>query len=272
MASSAAKGDELPVRSPRGALKGSGRPDSIRVEGEAPGVLALHGFGGTPLEVELVPQTARDLGLRALAPLLPGHGTHADELARTRFSDWAAAADAAFDELTSGGEPAIVTGLSLGSVLATHLAVTRPERVRALVLLANAFWLASPFPSLVLGAIDALGIPDFRLPKVAADIADPEARRTHLTYGEHPVHAAVEVRRVGALIRRRLPEVRVPTLILHGARDRVCPVQNADRVAHRLGVSDVRVVILPRSRHILTRDLEKKTVASELASFFRRFM
>jgi esterase/lipase len=71
-------------------------------------------------------------------------------------------------------------------------------------------------------------------------------------------------------MRERLAEVKVPTLILHGARDRVCSVANAERVRALLGTRDVRVVILPRSRHIITRDLERETVARELRGFFRR--
>lgn len=267
MASSGARAEG---RSSRGSLKGPGSPAPIRLAGRAPAVLAIHGFGGTPLEVELVTEVAGALGRQAFAPLLPGHGTHADELARTRWLDWVRAVEVALDEVTSAGEPALVLGLSLGSLLATHLAVTRPEKVKALGLLANAFWLSAPFPAWALEAVARLGLPDFRMPKVAADIADPVARRTHLTYGEHPVHAAVEVQRAGALMRERLSEVRVPTLIVHGQRDRVCPSANAQRVATRLGTSDVRVVMLPMSRHILTRDLERVRVAQELRAFLER--
>ena len=266
MASSAGKA------SGRGRLVGPGDPSPVLVDGAAPAVLGIHGFGGTPLEVGLVADVARAAGRRVHLPLLPGHGTHADELARVRWEDWSAAVEAALDRVSSPGEPCVVVGLSLGSVLATHLAVTRPERVRALVLLANAFWLSAPFPAWALRLVGALGLPDFRMPKVAADIADPEARRTHLTYGEHPVHAAVEVERAGARMRARLGDVRIPTLLVHGARDRVCPVRNADRVAERLGTRDVRVVILPRSRHILTRDLERAEVARELTRFLERWV
>jgi carboxylesterase len=264
MASSAVKASD------RGRLIGPGDPAPVFEDGDTPAVLGIHGFGGTPLEVELVADVARTLGRRVHLPLLPGHGTHSEDLARTRWQDWAEAVEAALDRVSPSGEPAVVVGLSLGSVLATHLAVTRPERVRALVLLANAFWLAAPFPAWALRAVGALSLPDFRLPKVAADIADPEARRTHLTYGEHPVHAAVAVERAGAAMRSRLSEVRVPTLVLHGARDRVCPVANAERVASRLGTRDVRVVVMPRSRHILTRDLERAEVAAELRRFLER--
>ncbi len=237
------------------------------MNGLLPGVLGIHGFGGTSEEVRLVVDVAAELGRKALAPLLPGHGTHADDLAKTRFSDWVLAAERSLEEL---GAPSIVVGLSLGSLLATHLAVTQSSKVRGLVLLANAFWLKSPFPAWPLGAVSRLGLPDFRLPKVAADIADPEARRTHLTYGEHPVRAAAEVQRAGVLMRERLQEVRVPTLIVHGKRDRVCSVANAERVRERLGSTDVRVVILPRSRHIITRDVDRDLLAKELRAFLRR--
>jgi carboxylesterase len=267
MGSSAAK---VKSKSARGALKGPGDPAPIRVAGNAPGVLAIHGFGGTPLEIALVTDVARSLGHAALAPLLPGHGTHADDLALARFEHWSAAAEAALDELAPAGGPAIVVGLSLGSVLATHLALAHPDRVKGLVLLANAFRLKAPFPDWALYCVERFKIPDFRVPKVAADIADPEARRTHLTYGEHPAHAAVAVRRAGPLVESRLGEIRVPTLIVHGARDRVCPVANATRVASRLGSHDVKVVILPRSRHIVTRDVERAAVERELRAFIER--
>jgi carboxylesterase len=248
-------------------LVGDGDPSPIRVSGKGPGVLALHGFGGTPLEVELVVDVARGLGLAALAPLLPGHGTEVSDLARTRFEDWERAAGAAFDDLADGHGPLIVAGLSMGSLLAARLAARRADRTRGLVMLANALWLTAPFPAWALSAVAALRIRDFAVPKLAADIADPVARRTHLSYAAQPVHAAIEVQRGGGLVRADLPRVRCPVLIAHGARDRVCPVSNARRAAALLGSADKRVVVLPRSRHIITRDLERALLERELAGF-----
>jgi carboxylesterase len=256
---------------PSGDLVGPGSPRALELDGAAPPVLALHGFGGTPLEVELVVDVARALGLAASAPLLPGHGTHARELAKSTWKDWEAAAAQAFERLAARG-PVLVTGLSLGSLLAAHLAATRPERVRALVLLANAAWLSAPFPRWPLEAIRALGVRDFWMPKAGPDIADPQARRTHLTYDAQPVHAAFEVLDAGRLVRAELGRVTCPTLIVHGARDRVCPVSNAHRAAGLVGTSDRRVVILPRSRHIVTRDVDRAELERELTQFFSHFI
>ncbi len=84
------------------------------------------------------------------------------------------------------------------------------------------------------------------------------------------MRAAIDLERSGRLMRARLAEVRCPTLLIHGARDRVCPVSNAWRVASLLGTNDVKVVILPRSQHIITRDVERADVARELRAFYTR--
>lgn len=252
-------------------LTGSGDPSPITIPGRSPTVLAIHGFGGTPLEVALVTEVAASIGLAAHAPLLPGHGTTARELAKTGFADWSAAAGAALDRVTKSGEPAIVAGLSLGSLLAIHLAAARPDDVRALVLLANATRLASPFPSWPLRIVDRLGLGDFSVPKASADISDPAARATHLTYRSQPVHSAIQVLKAGERAEQLLGKIRCPTFIAHGRRDHVCPVSNAQRVSSQLGTADQRTVILPRSFHIITRDVDQDILKYELRRFLRRF-
>ena len=243
-------------------------PAPIFLSGRAPGVVAFHGFGGTTREIELCAQVAGDLGLAAIAESLPGHGSHARDLAQTRFLDWTRGAEQTFLKFAGEG-PVIAVGLSLGSLLAAHVAITYPTRVAGLVMLANAAWLSPPLAwSLRVGG--ALRIPDFLMRKKGSDIADPEARSSQIAYTADPVHAAIDLERSGRSMRERLGEVRCPTLILHGARDRVCPVKNAWRVANLLGTRDVRVVILPRSHHIITRDVERLDVARELRAFYTR--
>lgn len=256
MASSAARVE-------RGRLRGDLPVRELEVAGAAPRVLALHGFGGTPLEVEAVLDAARRLGLGGLAPLLPGHGTHAKSLAAMRFPDWSDAAERALDR---AGAPVVLAGFSLGSLLALDLAQRRPKDVRGLILLANAVWLTAPFPSWALSVVHRLRIPDFlmkRRPK--------RYSLTHVSYDAHPVHAAIDVQRNAARIRAELERVRCPTLILHGALDSTCPVSNAWRVAQRLGNADCRVVIFPRSRHVLTCDVEQDDVRREVDAFLARF-
>jgi carboxylesterase len=254
----------------RDGLMGVGDPSPLRVSGNDPPVLALHGFGGTPLEIALAVEVAEGLGLRAYAPLLPGHGTRASDLAKTGYADWLRGASEALDALARPGAPVIVIGLSLGSLLAAELAATRPHDVRAIGMLANATRLAVPFPDWALRAVEALRVPDFSLPKAGADIADPEARATHLTYELQPVHCALEVLHAGERVERMLPRVTAPAFIAHGKGDHVCPVANAERVRKQLGSVDKQVLILPRSWHIVTRDYDREALRVELRRFIQR--
>lgn len=240
------------------------------VPGVAPAVLALHGFGATPQEVLLVLEVAQELGLRALAPLLPGHGTTVQELAQTRWADWRRGANEALDALGPG--PSLVVGSSMGSLLALELALERPANVLALGVLASPIRLPTPFPSLALRLWCAAGAPDFNLPKAAPDIRDPVLRNSQVTYEAQPCYAGNEVRLAGERLRTRLHEIRCPAFIAHGERDHVCPVSNARLIYRRLGTPawEKQLLILPRSYHIITRDLERGVLRGALYHFLAR--
>lgn len=249
----------------------SGRPEAaaIEIEGAHPSVLCIHGFTGVPQEVAIGCEVAQGLGLRARAPCLRGHGSSSDELARTRYQDWYQSVVSTFDDLRKTG-PVIVVGLSLGSIIATELVLSAPGDVSGLVLLANAFWLQAPYPAWGLDLADRFDVPDFSVKKGASDYGDEQAGATHVSYNVQPIRAAASVLRAGQRVRQELHRVHCPTLILHGAKDRVCPVENSWRVAEMLGTTQTQVVVLPRSHHIVTRDRERDQVRSQLRSFFQR--
>jgi carboxylesterase len=257
-------------RRPFGTLIGVGDANTLVVPGRAPRVLAFHGFTGTPQEVALVLDAARELGLGAEAPLLPGHGGRVSELSPLRFADWLAAAEHHYARLAAGG-PVVVAGLSMGSLLALQLAANHPSTTVAVIAIANAMWLKQPWPTLPLKLIDRLRLPDFSLGKSAPDLGDAEQRALHLTYNAQPIRAAVSLLRAGEALSAQLHRVKAPTLLLHGALDAVAPVENAWRVAVRLGALDKRTVIYPRSRHILTRDVERDAVRADILQFLGRF-
>jgi esterase/lipase len=69
------------------------------------------------------------------------------------------------------------------------------------------------------------------------------------------------------IVGRRLGEIQCPTLILHGARDRVCPKANVALVAAALGTRDVRTRIYAKSAHLIAADHDRVDVADSVASF-----
>jgi carboxylesterase len=259
----------------RGRLVGQGDPSAISMEGDPkrPGVLAFHGFAGTPKEVQILCDRAAHIGLSALAPRLSGHTASVSDLMNVGWSDWTGDAKKALDDLTARTNgKVVVAGLSLGALVASHLAATMPVRVAGLVVLANAVWLRLSSFRLPLSLLERLGLFDnrFYLPKHGADIRDPVARSAHLTYELNPIRSAIEVVRAGRVVRAELSRVTCPTLIIHGRLDRVCPVDNALYFAQHVGTADVEVQIMPRSGHIVSVDVDRLDVARAIDSFLGR--
>jgi carboxylesterase len=259
----------------RQGLVGRGDPSAIVVEGdeERPAVLAFHGFAGTPKELRVVADAALRAGIAARVPRLVGHTDNIRDLMNVKWEDWVDEARAKLAELArrKNGK-VIVAGLSLGALIATHLAAIEPGKVAGLAVLGHATWLHFTSFALPLGAFERLELFDnrFYLPKDGSDIRDPIARRAHLTYALNPVKSAIEVLRAGRVVRAELHRVVCPTLVIHGRLDRVCPVENAYRFAHRLGTGDVTVRIMPGSGHIVSVDIDRAEVGRALDAFLAR--
>lgn len=253
-----------------GALRGAGIVGEVDVAGRSPALLALHGFGCVPDEVELLSSIGTKLGLRTRAPLLPGHGQTVEVFAQTRYPEWFAAAEKVFLEL-SEKTPAIVGGQSMGAVLALDLASRYPERTAGVILLANAVRLASPFPGAALTLTRLLRVPDFALPKWGgSDIQDPVNRKLHTTYEAQPMYAAHSLQRAGKDVLSRSMRVTCPAFIAHGALDRTTPPSNVWLVADNLGTTDVEVHVFPNSGHILTKDLDREVLIPRVEAFVKR--
>ena len=84
--------------------------------------LLLHGYGGSPFEVEPICRALKAAGYHTSAPLLPGHGTSVDDFKKTFFPDWLGCAEKALLDLQKKHDQTMVIGFSMGGALALHLA------------------------------------------------------------------------------------------------------------------------------------------------------
>jgi carboxylesterase len=213
-------------------------------------LLLLHGFTSHPLlTLGPLPQVLREAGFAVSQPALPGHGTRPEDLLKVRWQDWLLAAREAYAALP---EPRGVVGLSMGALLAAHLAAERPTR--ALVALAPALALKSPLAPLA--PLLAWLIPRFPGPD---SIRDPELKKANPNYPYFPTRSVLELL---ALMRRTpevLPKVQAPALVVEAGQDRV--VQGVRRYYELLGSPRKDYRVFPESGHDLLLDRDRETVA-----------
>jgi pimeloyl-ACP methyl ester carboxylesterase len=245
--------------------------------GEGPPLVLVHGLGGAAVNfADLAPLLARRH--RVLALDLPGHGGTEPLPELDGLGDLAAhvAATAARENML----PAAVVGYSMGGVVALRLAVSRPEAVSALALVAPGgivsqtrrarIWLTvvaavrpAAIAALVRGAIARR--PNLRLPVFGYwGAEDPRGLTPRSVLGflqaqrEH-----TDVRGAASALLRDDPRldldrVGCPVLLVWGARDRLVPLADGFEYARRLRCP-IRVV--PAAGHLVVGEYPAETAA-----------
>jgi carboxylesterase len=251
----------------------NGRIEAIERAGHGPVVVLVHGFTGTPWELEPLVDALAGAGYAVRAPLLPGHGESPAALARATWEQWRTHIEREVDRALDVHTHCIVVGFSLGSLLALAVGASRQHRgVIALGALATALEL-DPLVQRGLALAEALGrlVPGINVPKVrGSDVRDPDAKRHNPAYRTQPLRAAREILRGQRAVKEVLANITVPVLVVHGRADETTPLSASMALVAACERAPVELRVLPRSAHLLGRDVEFGAVCEAVVSFVER--
>jgi carboxylesterase len=241
------------------------------------GALLIHGFTGSPFEVRLLGESLAGAGHAVEGPLLAGHGGTTADLARSRWPDWLASAEAALDRLRGRAEKLVICGLSMGALVTLELARRRAAELSCIAALSPALFLGDASVRFVNFSRRVPLIQRIAFPKIAgSDLADPEMRRINgVAQGAAwmSVAALTSMVELGEEVRSHLHEIRLPILLAHSRRDHTVPFACMEAVAQGVSTprSHVRQLILERSYHVITLDLEREIVFKAVAEHIREY-
>ena len=241
-------------------------------------ILLIMGLGGSShMWWRLLPH----LAARHRAIVFDNRGTgDSDRVGgRLTMADLVADALAVLD--AAGEERAHIVGVSMGGMVAQHLALDHRDRVRSLVLGCTTAGGGGREPSpgagrlLATAALRPLLGPRRTFPLVAPALYAERTRRERpervaedlCRRVEHAAPAWTTYAQLGAVAghdtRARLPELAgLDTLVLHGAEDALVPAARGRELASR--IPGARLVLLPSCGHMLTTDDEAGTANAVL--------
>ena len=233
-------------------------------DGNEVGVLMCHGFTGCPQSLRPWAQALAGAGYTVRLPLLPGHGSTWQELNRTRWPDWYAAASTVLDELNGRCRAVVVTGLSMGGALALRLAAQRGRDVTGVIVINPA--VKAEDPRLRLLPVMQYLLPS--LPGIGSDIKKPGGHE--LAYSRNPLRALYSLTRLWADVVPDLPRVNQPLLLLRSVEDHVVPTSSSALVLRQVSSGDVQEVLCEDSYHVATLDNDFELIVKQSQAFIER--
>ena len=231
-------------------------------DGGPVGVLVLHGFTGSPRTVRPWAEHLAAAGLTVRAPLLPGHGGTWQELAKTGWTDWYAAAERAFTELSAHCDQVFVAGISMGGCLAFRLAQTRGDQVSGLVVVNPS--LAGDSPLIPFTPVLKYLIRS--VPSIGGDIKKPDAQEG--ASKRTPVASVATLPAMWKTTVAELSSVTQPVLVYRSTEDHVVGPRSMAVLTAALPAAEVRP--LANSYHVATLDNDAPEIFDGTLAFVQK--
>jgi carboxylesterase len=250
--------------------------------GNQRGILLIHGLTGTPSEMRFIGKALNKRGFMVSCPTLAGHCQTEIELLKTKWQHWYASVEHAYHQLRAQVQEVYVAGLSMGALLTLHLAAKYPLQGIALYSTTLTYdgW-SIPLTRILLPLLPlVVKIPLLRkgafIESHPYGIKDEKIRRKIVeqmysgkgALPSTPYPALLELKRLITTVKRDLPQIKTPTLIIHARHDDMCSVHNAHYISRHIGAPHT-LHFLDNSYHLITVDQERDKVSQLTADFFQ---
>jgi alpha-beta hydrolase superfamily lysophospholipase len=256
--------------------------DAWRPDRDETGVVVLtHGMGEHARRYDHVVARLGDLGLTVYAPDHRGHGRSGGERMRLRrIAQYTDDLGLLFAQVRSDhpGQVPYLLGHSMGAMIALAYALDHQAGLRGLILSGTPVVPGKGLPkpaiavAKVLGRI-APGAPTQALPSrliskdpavVAKYDADPLVH-----HGKVPAGLGGAMLTQMAVFQRRLPELTLPTLVLHGAEDGLVDVESSRLIAARATSKDLTLHVYDGLHHEVFNEPEQDRVLDDLVDWLK---
>ncbi|PRO65694.1 carboxylesterase [Alkalicoccus urumqiensis] len=223
------------------------------------GCLIVHGFTGTPQEVEDIREYFAEKLWLVYTPELPGHDGTKESLKAASYQEWVYKAQIALEELLERCDKVYVIGFSMGGVIAGYLAANYP--VDKLVLISSAAYYLNPKQL----AEDLSG---WVLEGIRGELEEDDVYQFYRDkVMRTPISATFEFAKLVRKLRAAFHHVTVPVLIVQGEKDGLVPARSARYIYEQIKSEDKQLFFMEEAKHYIWYSDQKDTFLTELDRF-----
>jgi acylglycerol lipase len=255
------------------------RPELVDTDPPAAVVVLVHGAGEHSGRYEHVAERLVGDGYAVHALDHRGHGRSQGPRALIDRVDHAvtdlnALVSAAVAHESAASIPVVMVGHSMGAMIALRYASDHQHRLDGLALSGALASIEASTALRIVGRVvsavaPTLGLIAINSSLISRDPAVVEAYRSDplVHHGKLPARTAAEIADTVADFPRRVHEITIPTLVMYGTEDRLCPPAGSEMLGERIGAADKRVIPYDGLYHEIFNEPERDAVLSDLSEW-----
>ncbi|GAB6153262.1 carboxylesterase [Desulfosporosinus burensis] len=240
--------------------------EPFHFSGNRVGCLLIHGFSGAPSEMRWLGERLAKFGWTVRGIRLSGHGTTPEQMAKTRWEDWAKDAEAGVRELRETCDTVIGVGLSMGGLLTLHLAtlglIDGIVTMNAPMVLADR---RTRYAALVRPFVKFVG-------KSTTSTTGTASGLERFVYDRIPVDGLISLNRGIRQVRSKLSAITCPALLMQSRKDFTVNPVSIQIIKKQIQHVNPILHYWENSGHILTLGREREEVALKVHEFLLQFM
>lgn len=236
-------------------------------------LLFIHGFASDPSVFRLMAPMLAEDGFECRVLRLPGFGEPMERIRKVTESDWRRTVSDEVERTTKEGKRIWLVGHSMGGTLALDYALSNPNRVEGLILLA---------PMIKVSARRSLGLPPQWMQRVGSAFlskdtiletafpVDLNARSDDLDeLRDHflPISMYDELFRIGARIKGRGEGLNLPVFLVLPGSDRVVSRRASRAYFSTIASEHKELLVAPRAAHVVPLDYGWEDVTERVKNF-----
>ncbi len=213
----------------------------------------IHGFTGSPKEIEIIANHLEEKGIDVVTPTLPGHGEYINRREMRRFTrrDWLESAEKVIKETTESYDEVYLIGFSMGGLISAFLATKYP--IKKLVLLST--------------SVFYLNVHRFVDNMKQKMRSKSQLQRYIYKIKNTPIRTTLQFRTLVKELTPYIEQIDVPTLIIQGEQDDLVDPRSAQYIYEHIQSKEKELHFLPNSKHIICWDSDKEQVVDLVDQF-----
>ena len=249
--------------------KNVGIPKYFETQNSNTCIIAIHGFSAAPKEMGKLALFLNSKDLNVFTPRLDGHGTIPEDLKNKSWQDWYNSISRSITIATLKYEKVFIIGFSTGGLLALLSTKKSYKEFCGLVCINAALHLNDVRIKTLLPAISFWNdlVKAFNEEKYQKEYIDNAPQNADINYDKHYIESIEQLNLLMKKIRKSLPKIQKPILIIQAKDDPVVNPTSAYEIFNKIKSNNKSLKIIDSADHVIVTQKDTKELFDFIYDF-----